>query len=176
MSENQSIPCSGCRSLKTTHECGICNEALCRSCAIFLDEATFAFRSEVSPELKHSFYCAGCHAEQVEPEMEADRELLELARGVYFFFGKSKHPLPILSKAKVDVKVERCLDRDETILRLGIQAAKAGFNGIVDAEVSSEKVRDHGWQKSNWRGHGRPVKMDAVKLERDAEIRALKRR
>lgn len=179
MNETEKLPCISCRipqSPKASHECGICNERVCRSCAIFLDETTFAFRSELAPELKHSYYCAPCHDTHVQPELDRYEALLETARGVYFFFGISRHPLPVLRKADREVRVADCADRDETILRLGYQAAEAGYNAIILGEVTPSKVRNHGWQKSSWSGHGLPALVDAEKLERDAQMRILKGR
>jgi hypothetical protein len=133
---------------------------------VFLEEGTFAFLPELKPELTHSYYCQGCHATQVEPELEAYRETLERAREVFFFFDTRKQAMPVQRKATAMAVVEDCADRDETILRLGFIAASQGFNAIVEGNVAAEKVRNHGWQKTRWRGRGWPAQVDAEKLDR----------
>jgi hypothetical protein len=158
--------CVSCRKPQAKHECGLCGDAVCRSCEIFLDETTFSLRSDVPEELKHTYYCAPCHQAQVEPELERYQETLALAREVYVFYGVSKHPLPILKKAKAEIKVPQCVDRDETILRLAFMAVEAGYNCLVEAEIASEKVRDHGYQKSAWKGRAIPAELDVERLER----------
>ena len=158
--------CVSCRSPKAQSECGVCFDALCRSCALFLDEATFSFYAELPDELTHSFYCAACHQQHVEPALERYNELIETARVVFFFFETQKQRIPVLDKAKAEVKVEDCADRDETILRLGFQAAQQGFNAILDAVVSSEKIRKGAYQTTRWSGKGLPVMVDVDKLEK----------
>lgn len=120
----------------------------------------------MAPELKHSYYCASCHADQVEPELESYREILARAKEVFFFFETRKNPIQVMRKSSEAVQVTDCVDRDETILRLGFMAASQGFNAIVDAVVTDEKVRNHGYQKTRWRGRGWPATVDAARLER----------
>jgi hypothetical protein len=162
--------CLSCRSPKTQHACGVCGEPLCRDCALFLDESAFAFRSSVAPELKHTYYCQGCHAEHVEPALAEYGEVMERARNVYCFTVNSKKRfIPLLKRAQVEVRVEGCGDRDETFLRLAFQAAELGFNAVIEADVQSEKVRNGGYQTSLWRGRAVPANVDTAKIERDRE-------
>jgi hypothetical protein len=136
---------------------------------MYLDAATFALKTDqaaIPDELKHSYYCAHCHQATVQPALDEYNELLARAREVFFFFLGRKVSIPTLKKAKVAAKVERCLDRDETILRLGVIAAEAGHNAIVDAEIDHEKVRHEGWHKTVWKGVGWPASVDVERLER----------
>lgn len=123
----------------------------------------------MAPELQHSYYCAPCHSESVEPQLTSYQEIMERAKAVYFFFDTRKHAIPLLAKAKSAIEVKSCVDRDETILRLGFLAARLGFNAIVDAEVNHEQVRNHAFQKTSWSGRGWPANVDGDRLERHFE-------
>lgn len=158
--------CLSCRRPKADRACGLCSEPVCRGCAQFLEEGSFAYRAEVAQELKHSFYCQGCYSQTVEPELEQYQETLERARDVFFFFNTQKRPVQLMNKGTSQAVVSDCEDRDETILRMGFIAAEQGFNAIVDAEVNHEKVRNHGWHKTRWSGRGWPAQVDAEKLSR----------
>ncbi len=89
------------------------------------------------------------------------------ARGVYVFFVTQKRAIPLIAKAKNVVRVEGCSDRNETILRLGFLAAEQSFNALVQVEVTSEKVRNAGYQTSAWKGVGLPAKVDPLKIDRE---------
>jgi hypothetical protein len=167
MSELQ--PCITCRRPKADHECGLCFESVCRDCETFLEAGTFSFlketKEELKPELEHSYYCQACFASAVEPELEAYRARIEKARGVFFFFETRKKAVPLLRKSREAIDVRDCVDRNETILRMGFVASEQGFNAVVDAEVIGEQVRDHGYQKTAWRGRGFPALVDGEKLD-----------
>jgi hypothetical protein len=163
---SQTAICVSCRKPQAQHECALCFEPVCKSCEFFLEEGTFAFLQSVHEDLRHSYYCAACYDRTVEPALAAYREKIEEAKQVFFFFDSRKKPIQVLKRAREIIEVTHCLDRDETILRLGFMAAELGFNAIVDAEVKGEKVRDHGFQKLNWRGKGWPAKVDRERLER----------
>src|SRR4051812_21012834 len=120
-------PCVACKKPKTVYSCEICEDPLCKACTQFLEEGTFSFRSELPPELGHSRYCPSCFVTQVEPELEAYREKMELAKQVYFFFKTQKRAIPVLKRAESEVEVEDCADRNETILRLAFFAVEQGF-------------------------------------------------
>ena len=162
--------CFSCRKPKAISHCGICHEPLCKNCAQFLEASTFSFRQTVPEELSHTYYCSPCYNEKIEPALEAYNEVMVRARAVYFFFTtQKKNFVPVIKRARESIHVEGCVDRDETILRLAFRAAEDGYNGIIQGEVSSKKVRDEGYQKSVWQGTGVPAHLDEIKLERSAE-------
>ena len=129
-----------------------------------MDDTTFSFLEAVPEELQHHHYCQTCHAQTVEPELEKYQAMLALAREVFFFFSTRKKTFLIDKKAREEIFVKDCVDRNETILRLGFKAAQLGFNAVVDAEVEWDKVRDHAFQKTLWKGRGTPAQVDAEKL------------
>lgn len=158
--------CISCRRPKSVHECGLCHEPLCKNCAQFLDESTFSFMKKLPDELSHSYYCYPCYDAHVEPTFELYRQHMQQAQESYIFFTTQKKPVPIIKKSKEKVSVESCEDRDETILRLAFLSAEQGYNAVVQVEVTSEKIRNEGYEKSKWRGVGFPAQVDAAKLER----------
>ncbi len=167
MSFDLSETCPACRRLpKNPVSCGLCEVALCKSCALFLDAEALPFLAERPAALAHSYYCPSCHQVEIEPIIESYERTLAEAKEVFFFFEGRKLQVPTQKKALVDVKVENCVDRDETILRIGFMAAKQGFNAVIDAVVESHKVRHEGYQRAMWTGRGRPAQVDAEKLAR----------
>jgi hypothetical protein len=160
--------CVSCRAPKTPRACGLCQGAVCKDCARFLDAEAFSFRSSLPPELAHSYYCPACHDEQVAPAQESYDATMEQAKGVYVFFTTQKRRPHPIKKAIRKVQVASCVDRDQTILRLAFQAAEQGHNGLLDTEVTSRKVRNAGYQKSDWTGSGLPITVDPAKVEREA--------
>jgi hypothetical protein len=158
--------CITCRRPKVAHHCELCQSALCKKCTHLLKEGTFSFLETLSETLSHFYYCQTCYSQNVETALESYNETLELARKVYFFFTTQKRQPPILKKSKDKIEVSVCVDRDETILRLGFKAASAGFNAVIEAEVISVKLRNEAYQKSVWSGFGYPAMVDAARLER----------
>jgi hypothetical protein len=162
--------CITCRRLKADQFCGLCGQSICRGCEISLEEGAFSFLAEVKPELEHLHYCQACHASTVEPELEAYNAMKAQARGVFFFFDTRKQQIPTLKKSREKIEVKACVDRNETILRLGFIAAQQGYNAVINAQVVATQMRDHGYQKTNWSGVGYPAMVDGDRLDRHFEV------
>lgn len=157
--------CDSCGKPKANYNCSICEQHSCKKCAQFLKEGAFSFYETVPEELTHSVYCGSCYDSTVAPEMEKYEELMALAKKVFVFFIVRKRPIPLTRKSKEYVKVAACQDRDETILRLAFFAALAGYNAIMETDVTSEKVRDGSYQTSVWSGSALPADVNEAKLE-----------
>src|SRR6185437_16020019 len=153
--------CSQCRAPVSdpASPCELCQAPLCRKCRIFLSEEEFALAGERPPELLHSYYCGACHDEHVIPFQERYQETLEQAKQVNIIYKGSKSTIRVLRKATQAIQVANIRDRDEAILRLAYQAALLGFNAVIEVEVTSQKLRNEGWQKSAWSGHGVPAEI-----------------
>jgi uncharacterized protein YbjQ (UPF0145 family) len=160
--------CVSCRKPNATRTCGLCEEGVCKNCVQFLEESTFSFLPEIPGELAHSHYCSGCYTLTVEPALQSYEETLERARGVLVFFTTQKLRPTIFKKEVQQVRVEACPDRDETILRLAFRAASLGHNALLETEVTSKKVRNEGYQKSEWKGVAIPATIDAAKVDRES--------
>jgi hypothetical protein len=152
--------CAACRKPGPESVCGLCQAELCRKCRIFLGEGSFALEpGEIPGELGHTYYCGPCHDEHVAPFKEKYEATVESAKDINVFYRESKSTVRILRKADQSVSVSESPDRDETIFRLAMYAARQGFNSIVDVEVTSKKVRNAGWQKTAWSGRGTPAEV-----------------
>ncbi len=162
--------CISCRKPKASLNCEICQESLCKACVRFLDSSTFSFLKKIPEALVHTYYCSSCFDAQVEPALASYQELMERARGLYFFFNLQRKPIHLIKKAKETIQVEACDDRNETILRLAFLAAEQGYNAVIEAEVVSKKMRNSGYQKSLWTGVGIPAQVDSERLERRTSI------
>jgi hypothetical protein len=158
--------CAACRRPKATIQCEACEDWNCKSCAGLLDEGAFSFLATIPAELKHTKYCQHCWQTHVEPAQEDYQQKMEEAKGVYIFFTTQKKSIPVLYKEKDQIRVDHCIDRDETILRLAFKAVEAGCNAVVETDVIAAKVRNEGWQKTAWRGSGFAAKVDGEKIER----------
>ena len=159
--------CCACRLPRAQHECEVCYEPICRTCLQRVDEATFMFQPKLPEILTHNVYCQLCYDEHVAPRLETYNEVLTRAKEVFFITLSFRGFLPTLKKAKTEISVKDCTDRDETIMRLAFLAAEAGYNSIIYGEVTSQKVRDNAYQTSRWSGHGLPAIVDEAKLRMD---------
>lgn len=159
--------CLSCRLPKAENHCGICESDLCRNCAERLSEDAFELRKEVPAELKHSIYCPQCFDQVVAPAQAEYADLLEKAKQVGVWTRTYKGNVPVLKKAQTEVSVDNARDRDDVFMRLAFKAVELGYNGLVRAEITSRKQRDHGYQKMVWSGHALPAQVDMEKLERE---------
>jgi hypothetical protein len=161
--------CISCRQPKASLNCELCEEALCSKCDQFLEEKTFSFLGTVPPELSHTHYCTSCYTNTIEPALESYNEVMERAKLMYFFFDTQRKPIPVTKRAKDKIHVENCPDRDETILRLAFMAAQQKYSAVIEAEITSKKVRMEGWQTTVWQGTAVPAFVDVEKLQRSEE-------
>ena len=157
--------CISCRKPKAILTCQICEESVCKKCAQRTDQSTFSFLPVVPDDLKHTTYCTACFDQVVAPEMESYQEIMERARGVFVFFKTQRKEVPLIRRAKEAFRIEECLDRDETILRLAFLAAREGYNAVIEVEVLAEKIRMGSYQTSKWSGTGVAAQIDGAKVD-----------
>lgn len=169
MSPSTEADCSNCRRVKQTDPCGLCGDPVCKDCRLTLEGDDFAYLVTRPAELSHLVYCPRDFDATVEPAKTRYEEIAARAREVLVFFVTQKARLPLVRKAKDPVKVTECDDRDLTILKLAYQSAEQGFNALIETEVISKKVRNHGYQTSHWSGVARPAEVDEAKLGRYAD-------
>lgn len=165
--ESKNETCCFCRQPRADAGCEVCSEPVCRSCVQHLSEETFAMLSTKPEILSHDKYCPRCFDEHVEPARVRYEEVLERAKEVHFWPRTYRGNIPVLKKGRVELSVPSGRGRDEVLLKLGFLAAEQGFNGLVQGELVSKKVRDHGYQKMEWSARGMPVTVDEGKLERE---------
>ncbi len=160
-----SVACSSCQKPKAALSCGLCGQPLCKYCVQALDEADFSFLPEIPEELGHPFYCAGCFDATVAPQLLEYNEILEQAKGVFVFTKDQGKESRLIKRKEAPLKVTDCVDQNETILRLAFLAARAKHNAIVDVQITSEKVRNAGYQSTKWSGVAIPASIDPRRYE-----------
>ncbi len=162
--------CSTCHKPKATLECGICHCSVCKNCAQFLEENRFSFLPVVPEELQHQVFCTYCFEDKIKPAIEVYEQEIERAKEVMIFFKKQTKETRHVKRLEEPVVVDHCLDRDETLLRLGFFAARAGYNALVDVEINSVKIREGSRQHADYSGRGVPAHMDLSKIPKDRSI------
>lgn len=155
--------CISCSKTKAPLECAGCAGALCKACAQFVDDQTFAFAS--APPAAGT-YCPACFDREIAPKLAEYEDVLARARDVNVFFRTQGKESRFIRRIERPIKVEECDDKDETVLRLAFLAALGGFNALVDVDLASRKVIMGKWQTSKWRGTAVPAKVDPEQLKR----------
>ncbi|MGK5088513.1 hypothetical protein WDW86_13220 [Bdellovibrionota bacterium FG-2] len=139
---------------------------MCKDCVQFLAEDSFSFRKDIPEVLTKTRYCGTCFDTHVAPALELYHEVMERAKAVFFFFITQRAAIHLLERTKDKLRVEKCVDRNETILRLGFLAADQGLNAIIEGEIIHQKVRKNGYQSTLWSGTGYGARVDAERLEK----------
>lgn len=84
---------------------------------------------------------------------------MELAKGIRVYEKNQGKETRLMKRVAQPVQVKNCSDRQETLLRLAFLAAKAGYNGIIDVDIKSEKVIDNSYQTTTYSGSGVPINL-----------------
>lgn len=169
------LECTSCRRMGADFECSLCSDWICKKCVQKLASDAFLYLDKIPANLSHVHYCGPCYDREVAPEVETYNETLERAKGVYVFFKTQRKEIPLIKKTKEVLVVEGKPDRDETILRLAYMSAQKGFNALIECEAISKKLRDHAYQKHEWRGTGIAAQIDSEKLDRQDRQNAIYR-
>jgi hypothetical protein len=156
--------CASCKKPKANRSCSLCQDDLCKSCTQFLDEEAFSFLKEIPEDLRHPTYCNPCFDEKVAPELASYEEIMERAKKIYVFFKTQRKPIPLVKKGRDPVEVKSCPDRDEIILRLAFFAAELSFNALIEVDITSEKIRNQGYEKLQYKATGFPAEIDVSKM------------
>lgn len=137
--------------------CQICEGALAKGEAQFVDEETFAFLPKLPGGVVLGSYCVQCFDARIQPEIDAYEEKVALARDVNVYYVSQSKESRFVRRTEKPIKVENCTDRDEVVMRLAFLAVLAGKNSIVDVDLKAEKIRNGGYQTSRWSGRGIPA-------------------
>lgn len=164
------VICPKCERNKTALSCGICESAICKSCAQFLEPESFAFQADVSPALKHGTFCMDCYDSQVAGPVSEYFTILEAAKNIDVFFKNQGKETRLVRRKEKPVSIAACDDRDEVVMRLAFIAAAGGFDAVVDIDLKSEKVRDGSYQKLLWKGTGVPANAKGKVVNNDKSI------
>ena len=149
--------CQTCQSEWTHLRCGLCEQATCKSCAHVLEEDAFSFLPKIPDHLSKGIYCHPCFNEKVAGEVEEYESKMETARNLDLYFKNQGKETRFVRRHAKPLVINACVDRDELLLRLAFLAVHGGFKCLVDVEVTAQKVTNHAYQKSVFKGTAVPV-------------------
>lgn len=147
-----------CLKDKAPLQCGVCQQALCKKCACFTTEDSFALDLKISPEFKHGAYCPDCFHQTVSPAEIEYEERLALARAVSVYLKGQGKETRLMKRKHPPLLVEDCQDREEALMKLAFAAVQLGYRILIDVDLVSTKVRHGGYQTLIWRGSAVPFK------------------
>ena len=162
-----SNPCSSCFKPKANLICGICQDSICKKCTQFVDETSFSFLAKVPQDLSHTAYCETCFTQKVSPELIKYNEMMEQAKNIMVFMKAQFKETRLIKRLEDPINVVGCADYDETLLRLAFQAAQLNYNGIIDVDITSKKIRTGKYQTSIFSGTAIPANVREDKLIKD---------
>ena len=154
------IFCKTCRKPKAPYTCGLCQEHVCKACAEFLDQESFAFLKKIPEELTHSAYCSNCFDDKVAAPLDDYNQTLEKARDIYIFTKDQTKQTRLLKRKEEPYFVENCEDEEEAIMRMSFMAVKSHFNAVIDIQLNSKKIIVGSHKKTIWSGTGVPITID----------------
>lgn len=93
---------------------------------------------------------------------------MESARQLDLYFKNQGKETRFVRRHAKPFTVERCVDRDEALLRLAFLAVHAGFKCLVDVEITGFKVTDHAYQKTVFKASAIPANPQPHQLPRSA--------
>ncbi|NJL23957.1 MAG: hypothetical protein HC902_01390 [Calothrix sp. SM1_5_4] len=103
---------------------------------------------------------------KVQPAIQSYNEVVDRARDVVVFHKNQSKESRLFPRGKMQLKVTGASDKDDVLMRLAFQVAQAGYNAILDVDITSEKMRNAGYQTSSWSGTATPGHVDVEKLDR----------
>jgi hypothetical protein len=166
----EKLNCCVCQKPKATLVCGICESPVCKYCAQFTDDSTFAFLPALSPDLQHDTFCGPCFDAKVAPVQAEYARTLGAAKSVLVFAKNQGKETRLMKRLADPVQVVNCPDEKEAILRLAFLAALGGYNAIVDMDLQSERQKNGSYRTTIWRGTAIPVNIDPAKLLKDRAL------
>lgn len=158
--------CITCRKPKANFNCGLCDEATCKSCATFLSDE-FTFLQKIPAELTHKTYCSFCFDDKVSGPLESYNSMMDKAREVVFFRKDQAKMTGHLKRKEDPLKVQDCEDEQETIMRLAFQAAEGEFNCLLDLKITNKKIIVGSHKKTIFSGEAIPINVDTSKIRED---------
>ena len=93
------------------------------------------------------------------PELKNYDHVMTLAREVSVFLKSQGKETRLIKRLEDPIRVTDCADKEEILLRLAFLTVQAGFDTLVDVEITSEKVREGGYQRSKWQASGVPARV-----------------
>ncbi len=158
--------CLTCHKPKANLHCALCNEAICKYCAQFIDENGFSFLRKIPAELTHTTYCTNCFDSHVSQAYNDYNDKLEKAKEVNIFYKNEGKATRLIKRKEEPYKVENCVDRDEALMKMSFWAIEDGFNSLVDIELKSKKTIVNTYVTISWTGSAVPITLSQDDLNK----------
>lgn len=94
---------------------------------------------------------------EYEQKLNEFRETYEAAKSVKIYEKKLSKETRLIPRMEPAIRVENCKDTREVMMQIAFEAAKKGFNCLVDVEFKSSKSRDGSYKMLEWSGVGIPA-------------------
>lgn len=156
--------CETCRKPKASHQCGLCQTSICKSCGHFVGEESFSFLKKIPSELSHTVYCNPCFNDKVSEPLSAYKTTMELAHEVIVFSKDETKKTGHIKRKEEPYRVEDCEDEDETVMRLAFFAAQDGFNCLLDVNITHRKIIVGSHKKTVFGGTAIPVTIEHKRI------------
>jgi hypothetical protein len=163
----EKVLCCTCFKPKAALTCGLCAEPLCKYCAQFLQEDSFKYLILKAPEIQKDTFCGPCYDAQIAMHVTKYEETLARAKNILIFSKIENKETRYIKRDEERLHIPECDDREEIIMRLAFQAAERNFNGVIDIEIDSRKIRTGTYQTTKWWGSGIPAHVNPDKLIKD---------
>ncbi len=167
---NQNQICNSCGSTKSKLACESCQTSVCKNCIQFIDDERFVLNPEITKTILHSAYCPNCFEKEVAPIEEKYKQIATAAESILVYDKIQGKETRLLKRLEKPVFAKQCTDRKIALLRLAYFAAEAGFNGIIDVEIKSDKIRNGSYQTTIWSGSGIPTHIEPKKIIKDRSL------
>lgn len=161
--------CSVCKRKKNLTPCSHCGDGVCPSCVEHVDEHSFPLEGAIPPPLVAGPYCFRCVDVTVVPARENYESMVAQAKEVNVIPKAYRGHVRLIKKARLPIKVGPCPDKKDVEILLAYQAAKTGFNAIVQTEIKYKKLNSTGYQTYEWTGMAVPAIIEETLGEEDAE-------
>lgn len=148
----------------------MCQGAVCKHCAQFVDEESFAYSPASDVKFAHGAYCCHCFDNHIAEHLDTYNRNLEAARNVIVFTRAQGKESRRYARNAPAVSVEDCADSGEALMKLAYLAVKAGYNGLVNVDIRSKKLKINFYQTTKWSGSGIPTHIDEEHLARVERI------
>lgn len=162
--------CAHCGKSKSPYQCGICNDALCKSCVQFMPDGAFQYLTNRPPEISHNWYCSVCFDNNVGTALATYEEIADRARKISVFDISQGKETRFIKRIEKPVVMESGLDQFDITMRLAYIAAEKNCNALVDVNIKAVKVRDGSYQTTAYSGSGIPTIVDDRKLMKDRSL------
>lgn len=162
--------CSHCQNKKAPYTCGVCLDAICKSCVQFLPDDALIYAPPETKKSLHPCYCSACFTTSYLPELDKYDSTFKKAQEILVFDKSQGKETRFIRRLEKALTVENGLDQQDVTLKLAYLAASMNYNSIVDVDIKAIKVRDGAYQTTTYTGKGIPTNVNDQKLLKDRSL------